>query len=471
MLFNSGLFFILFTIFIIVYSFIYQYKSARTIYVIIFSFYFYYKSSGFYLVILLFSILLDYLIAWYIHLQQDEKERKFWMIFSVCANIGLLCYFKYTKFFIENYSFLTGKAIPLSEIFLPIGISFYTFQTISYVVDVYNKKIEPAKNLWDYAFYMCFFPHLVAGPIVRASHFLPQIYKKLEIKRDEISEGIYLILKGLIKKAIIADYVSQYADLVFGSPSGYSGFENLIAIYAYTLQIYCDFSGYTDMAMGFAKLMGFDLGINFNSPYKANNLTDFWRRWHISLSSWLRDYVYIPLGGNKKGEVRQNLNLFATMLIGGLWHGASWKFVFWGALHGLGLVINKQWDKYFSNHKISKYRFTKILSWLITFHFVAFLWVFFRADNFNTALIVIQKAFNDLDYNYILPFIKVRTLFVIILIIGFASHFLSSNFKAKFISIFIKTPIWAKAIIVLFIIQLVLQIRSENVQPFIYFQF
>ena len=471
MLFNSGLFFILFTIFIIVYSFIYQYKSARTIYVIIFSFYFYYKSSGFYLVILLFSILLDYLIAWYIHLQQDEKERKFWMIFSVCANIGLLCYFKYTKFFIENYSFLTGKAIPLSEIFLPIGISFYTFQTISYVVDVYNKKIEPAKNLWDYAFYMCFFPHLVAGPIVRASHFLPQIYKKLEIKRDEISEGIYLILKGLIKKAIIADYVSQYADLVFGSPSGYSGFENLIAIYAYTLQIYCDFSGYTDMAMGFAKLMGFDLGINFNSPYKANNLTDFWRRWHISLSSWLRDYVYIPLGGNKKGEVRQNLNLFATMLIGGLWHGASWKFVFWGALHGLGLVINKQWDKYFSNHKISKYRFTKILSWLITFHFVAFLWVFFRADNFNTALIVIQKAFTDLDFNYILPFIIVRTLFVIILIIGFTTHFLSSNFKSKIISIFIKTPIWAKAIIVLFIIQMVLQIRSENVQPFIYFQF
>ena len=471
MLFNSGLFLILFTVFLSIYSFIYKFKLARTLYVVAFSFYFYFKSSGHYLVILLFSILLDYLVAWHIFLQTDERERKFWLIFSVTANVLLLLYFKYTNFFLENFSLLTKVPVPHLDLILPIGISFYTFQTISYVVDVYNRKIEPAKNLWDYAFYMSFFPHLVAGPIVRASHFLPQVYRKLIINKDEVSEGIYLVLKGLIKKAIIADYVSQYVDLVFGTPSGYSGFENLMAIYAYTLQIYCDFSGYSDMAMGFAKMTGFDLGINFNSPYQAKNLTDFWRRWHISLSSWLRDYIYIPLGGNRKGELNQNFNLFATMLIGGLWHGASWKFVFWGGAHGAGLIINKITDKIFKRNDLNKNTFLNIIGWLITFHFVAFLWVFFRAENFNAAIELIGKIFSSFDAAYILPFIKVRALLLLILIIGFAFHFLKNGLKNKMLVTFIKSPLIIKILLTIFIIQVVLQIRSENVQPFIYFQF
>ena len=473
MLFNSELFLLLFTVFIGIYALIYQHKTARTWYVIAFSLYFYYKSSGGYLVILLFSVLLDYLIAWHIHQHPNEKERRFWYLFSVTANLLLLAYFKYTNFFLENLSFLTGKPFQFQDLILPVGISFYTFQTISYVTDVYHRNIAPADNLGDYTFYMTFFPHLVAGPIVRASHFLPQLTSKITLTEARTHAGMYLVLKGLIKKAIIGDYVAQFADLVFSEPQHYSGFENWIAIYAYALQIYCDFSGYSDMAMGFANLMGFDLGENFRQPYQAVSLTDFWRRWHISLSRWLRDYVYIPLGGNRKGETRQQLYLLATMLIGGLWHGASWKFVFWGGMHGVGLVCHKYFEKYTRYLHIpagqqAGYRF--LAGWL-TFHFVAVLWVFFRASSFEMAGLVLQKAATEMDIRYLSPFLQGHALFVAVLLLGYGLLWLPPFRKEQVYERFAGLPLWAKAVVFLGVFQLVLQFRSETVQPFIYFQF
>lgn len=470
MLFNSGVFLVLFTLFITLYAVLYTHKTARVLYVLAFSLFFYYKSSGWYLLILLASIVGDYAIALIIHHSQRAGTKRIWLIVSVSANVALLGYFKYTGFFLQNLSFLSGEPFELLAIFLPIGISFYTFQTISYVVDVYKGEIKPATNLLDYAFYMSFFPHLVAGPIVRARHFLPQIRQDIHLTPPLISEGLFLVLKGLIKKAIIADYLAQYADSVFGQPEGYSGFENLMAIYIYTLQIYCDFSGYSDMAIGLAKVLGYDLGENFNSPYLSVNITEFWRRWHISLSSWLRDYVYIPLGGNRRGEQKQYLYLFLTMLAGGLWHGASWKFIFWGAMHGMGLIGHKLFIKY-TGDGLRNNILAGFLGWLLTFHFVAFLWVFFRAENFQSALTLIGRALFRTDWQYSGPFAQTHGLLCFMLAAGMLIHFIPRTVKENASFTFSTLSATGKALLLILVIQLVIQVRTENVQPFIYFQF
>ena len=472
MLFNGGQFLTLFTVFITIYAMLYRNKTARTIYVLVFSFFFYYKASGWYLLILLLSILIDFFVAFLIYGSKTKAMKTFWLVLSVCANVGLLCYFKYTNFFIDNYNSITGSHYSLLKIFLPIGISFYTFQTLSYVIDIYRGILVPTRSLLDYAFYMSFFPHLVAGPIVRAKDFLPQIHEHLVIDRQDVGEGFFLIIKGLIKKAIIANYVSQYADIVYGNPGGYSGFENLIAMYAYTLQIYCDFSGYSDMAIGIAKLMGFQLGDNFNTPYISKNITEFWRRWHISLSSWLRDYIYIPLGGNRKGEFNQYVFLFITMLIGGLWHGADWKFVLWGAVHGLGLALHKLWMKFTaSNTSFRNSRVWTFFSWALTFHFVAFLWIFFRAGSYADAILSIKMIFTHMDWNFFLPFVKVRGLLCILILVGYGIQFIPEKIKLNVRKQIGASHFVVKIFILLVAIQLILQIDLQGVQPFIYFQF
>ncbi len=382
MIFNSGVFLVLFILFISVYAFIHKNRKTVTLFVIAFSLLFYYKSSGWYLWILVFTTISDYAFALAIVRAKRLAYKKLWLTLSVGVSLGILAYFKYTNFLLENFSQIIDRNFQPLDIFLPIGISFYTFQSISYVLDVYWKKIEPTKNILDYAFFLTFFPQLVAGPIVKANLFLPQLRKPITIKREWVYSGLWLIMVGLFKKAVIADYIAQYNDLIFKSPTNYSGFENLMAVLGYSLQIYCDFSGYSDMAIGLGKIMGFDLGINFNFPYQAYNITDFWRRWHISLSSWLRDYLYIPLGGNRKGKVRMYVNLFITMLLGGLWHGAAWKFVFWGAGHGIGLAVHKA-SKPVLLDKIKPNLVVKFLSWALTFSFVIFLWIFFRANDIN----------------------------------------------------------------------------------------
>lgn len=471
LLFNSGFFLAVFTVFLIGYSYMYKMRNARTWYIVLFSLYFYYKSSGLYLSVLWTTIILDYFLAKAMHQSRNPGERKLFLLLSLLSSLGLLAFFKYTNFFIENINGLSGTEMPELDIFLPIGISFYTFQSISYVVDIYKREIPPARNFIDYAFYMSFFPHLVAGPIVRARYFLPQLEHPPVLEARPMFEGLYFILRGLIKKAIIANYIAQFNDVVFENPGGYSGLENLLAVYGYTLQIYCDFSGYSDMAMGIARLMGYDLGVNFNSPYHARNITDFWRRWHISLSSWLRDYVYIPMGGNRKGEERQLLHLLATMLIGGLWHGPSWNFVLWGALHGIGLVVHKLIMSISGKQQQPTPLALQILFSLLTFHFVAALWVFFRAEDLEKAIGVFGAILFNFNAEVLSYFFEARKLWLLVLAIGYFIILVPPAWKDKLRDAFIQMPLVAKALVFLLVVQLVIQLQGEGVQPFIYFQF
>ncbi|MEO1654903.1 MAG: MBOAT family protein, partial [Bacteroidota bacterium] len=413
----------------------------------------------------------NYFWAHFLHQYEGKKTRLQLLWVSIIFNCSFLLYFKYSNFFILNLNTASGSSFALIEdLILPVGISFYTFQTISYIVDVYRRSIKPCDNLLDFAFYLSFFPQLVAGPIVRAKDFLPQIHQKISFKKEDMGQGLYMILKGLVKKAIIADYVAQYVNLVYANPAGYSGFEHLMAMYAYTLQIYCDFSGYSDMAIGLALLMGFRLPDNFKSPYNAADITEFWRRWHITLSTWLRDYIYIPLGGNRKGEERQFANLMITMLVGGFWHGASWKFVFWGGMHGLGLIVHKIFNQTARSMEWSP-ELLRPIGWLINFHFVALLWIFFRAANFGDAAWSIHQMIFNLDWAYFIPFLQTRGLVFLFIVVGFALHFVRDMDKLKLAEYYSSLPVLAKAGILLLIVQIILQVQNENVQPFIYFQF
>lgn len=358
----------------------------RNVFLMAVSWFFYYKTSGIFLLILLFVTLSDWLIARQIHtcrkLAAEEKgnkakrrdrRAKWWLVLSVVIDLGLLCYFKYAYFFTNVVNDLLGTQFAVFDIFayvgngfsesgrfmvdkiiLPVGISFYLFQVISYTVDVYRGHIQPVKNILDFGFYVSFFPQLVAGPIVRANEFIPQLYRPFRLSKRLAGLAIFWILNGLIKKIVLSDYLAiNFIDRVFENPLLFTGFENLFALFAYSLQVYADFSGYTDIAIGIAMLMGFYLPQNFDSPYKSRNPQEFWRRWHMSLSRWLKSYLYIPLGGNRKilgKEVKDkiaagNFNSFITMLLGGLWHGASWNFVIWGALNGAGMIVYKIWAK------------------------------------------------------------------------------------------------------------------------------
>lgn len=326
MIFSSGLFLFLFLGFSLIYVLLQKRTTARLLFVSAFSYYFYYKSSGVYFFLLGIVTVSDFLLAARMDRTETRWKRKLLVVVSLCINLGLLCYFKYTNFFYEMLCPLWNGHYEAFDIFLPVGISFFTFQSLSYTIDVYRRDLKPLDNLLDYVFYVSFFPQLVAGPIVRARDFIPQIRQPLFVSGEMFGQGVFFIVSGLFKKAVISDYISiNFVERIFDNPSLYSGLENLFGVYGYALQIYCDFSGYSDMAIGIALLLGFRFPINFNSPYKSDSVTDFWHRWHISLSTWLRDYLYISLGGNRKGKLRTYLNLILTMLLGGLWHGASWN--------------------------------------------------------------------------------------------------------------------------------------------------
>lgn len=469
MLFSSGLFWILFLLFIPVYALLKRSKTKMVIFVVAFSLYFYYKSSGFFFLMLIGTSLVDWLVSKAIYSLRRRGAKLCMMWFSITLSLLILGYFKYANFFLWNWNAMVeGNFQPL-DIILPVGISFYTFQSISYVVDVYKGKIAPTRTWLEYLFFLSFFPALVAGPIVRADYFLPQLEKNEDAKLSDIYGGFWLIIVGIVKKALIADYISQYNDLIFNDPSLYSGVQTLMGVLGYTMQIYCDFSGYSDMAIGLALIMGFKLGINFNSPYQSRNLTEFWRRWHISLSSWLRDYVYIPLGGNRKGTIRTYVNNFLTMLIGGLWHGAAWKFVFWGGMHGVGLAVHKACKPILS--KIPDNFVTIFFSWLITFVYVSLLWVFFRAASFEDSVLIIGNIFKDFDWAQFPQFFEARKVWCIMMIALAVFHFIPQKWADFCMNVFIKSPWLLKLLVFLFVVQLVIEFMSEEVAPFIYFQF
>ncbi len=520
------------------YSLVYKNKnrSIRAGYLFAASLFFYYKSSGFFFFILLFSTLTDYFIGKWIFASKKESVRKLLVALSVVVNLLLLGYFKYAYFFIESLNTIlgtdfqvvnhlalwaneaTGTHFNVNQILLPVGISFFTFQTISYSVDVYRRETEPVKNLIDFGFYVSFFPQLVAGPIVRASGFIKQIYDDFHLSKREFGWAIFIILKGLVKKIFIGDYIAvNFVDRVFSDPITYSGFENLMALIGYSLQVYVDFSGYTDIAIGVALLMGYRLPQNFNSPYKAKNVGEFWKRWHMSLSSWLKDYLYIPIGGNRNGSVfsyislgiilaiivllagelilvpvfaliifvfailakffpkvkkniNTNINLMLTMLLGGLWHGASWQFIIWGGLNGVGLVVYKFWRKIspWEQHSNWLANFWKIV---ITFSFITFTRIFFRSESMRVVKGMMHQIGSEFKLA-IIPQVLVAYKWVfLVMAFGFFVHWLSENLKEKITDWFIGTPLWLKAVISAVVVILVYQSITSDMQPFIYFQF
>ena len=469
MLFSSGLFWFLFILFLPVYIGLKKSKPKMVLFVIGFSLFFYYKSSGLFFLMLIATSLLDWMLSWAIFKSATRGRKLALMWLSICISLSILGYFKYANFFLWNWNAMVeGNFQPL-DIILPVGISFYTFQSISYVVDVYKRKIVPTRSWFDYLFFLSFFPALVAGPIVRADYFLPQIRKNEEADAEMIWGGLWLVIIGIIKKALIADYISQYNDLIFNDPQIYTGLQAFMGVVGYTMQIYCDFSGYSDMAIGLALIMGFRLGTNFDSPYQSRNLTEFWRRWHISLSSWLRDYVYIPLGGNRKGTLRTYVNNFLTMLIGGLWHGAAWKFVFWGAMHGAGLAVHKACKPILV--RIPDNAATVFFSWLLTFIYVSFLWVFFRAADFSDSILIIRNIFTDFHLWQLPQFFEARTLWCLMMLALIIMHFVPQRWADVLQVKYINAHWLVKLVIFVAVVQLVVEFMVAEVQPFIYFQF
>ncbi len=470
MLFSSGTFWALFLVFMPVYGMLRRRFWQMVVFVVAFSFFFYYKSSGIFVCLLGATSAVDWLLSKAIARPgASRRVRRLCVAASLLTSLGILAYFKYANFFLWNINAMAGSNFQPLDLVLPVGISFYTFQSVSYIIDVYKGRVAPTATWLEYAFFLSFFPALVAGPIVRADYFLPQIRENRHATRSEVYTGLWLIILGVVKKAIIADYIAQYNDLIFQTPGGYSGFETLMGIIGYTMQIYCDFSGYSDMAIGIALIMGFKLAKNFDFPYKARNLTDFWRRWHISLSTWLRDYIYIPLGGNRKGTARTYLNNFATMLIGGLWHGAAWKFVFWGAMHGAGLAVHKASKPVLG--RIGDSWPVRAASWLVTMTFVALLWVFFRADSWADSWTVVSSVFRDFSAAYIPAFAAARSLWLILMLVIVVSHCLPTRFWESAQAWFVRSPWIVKLLIFIVVVQLVIELRTESVSPFIYFQF
>ncbi len=391
MLFNSYEYIFLFLPFIF---FIYFYLLKKRllvgakVFLVFASLFFYSWWNPLYLPIILISMFFNYNVGNILSQDSDAKvDKKYIFLFGIVSNISLLGYFKYRDFFIENFNYIWNENVGLYHLALPLGISFFTFQQISYLVDSYKKQTHEYDFL-NYALFVTFFPQLIAGPIVHHKEMMPQFASKWNMvkKYRNIATGIFIFSIGLFKKVVIADSFAKMANTGFDKIEVLNFIEAWTTSFAYTFQLYFDFSGYTDMAMGAALLFNIKLPINFNSPYKATSIQDFWRRWHITLSHFLRDYIYIPLGGSYKGEVRTYLNLLVTFLIGGLWHGAGWNFVFWGFLHGMALIIHRIWKKLgFSLHKI--------VAWFITINFINFSWVFFRAKNWDDAIKVIKGMF------------------------------------------------------------------------------
>lgn len=402
-----------------------------------------------------------------------KSIRKLFVVLSLILNLGLLAYFKYTNFFGEVIASLTGGEFARLDIFLPVGISFFTFQSLSYTIDIYRGQINPLKRLLDYAFYVSFFPQLVAGPIVRARDFLPQIHRPLFVSKEMFGRGVYFIICGLFKKAVISDYISvNFVERIFANPTLYSGVENLMGLYGYALQIYCDFSGYSDMAIGIALLLGYHFNINFDSPYKSASITEFWRRWHISLSSWLKDYLYISLGGNRKGKFRQYLNLIITMFLGGLWHGASWNFVVWGMFHGLALAFHKAWMSITGRKKGEQSKGIKrFFGVIITFHFVCFCWIFFRNTSFQNSMDMIEQITTNFHPEVFMQLVDGYWRVFALMLLGFILHFTPVKWENGLANGIIRLPFLGKVLVLVALIYLVIQVKSSEIQPFIYFQF
>ncbi len=468
LLFNSGFFIFLFLGFLAAYRVLLPYQRLRILWVTLFSLYFYYKCAGIYWLLHVVIVVVDFHLARWMEAADSRQKKVGLLVISLIVNLGMLVYFKYNVYS-ELWSELSGNPFDPMKVFLPVGISFFTFQSLSYTIDVYRGELKALHSMLDYAFFVTFFPQMVAGPIVRAADFLPQIHKIPVITREDFGRGIFLICTGLFKKAVISDYISaNFVDRVFDSPLQYTGLENLFAVYGYAMQIYCDFSGYSDMAIGIALIIGFKFPINFDSPYQSRSITEFWRRWHISLSTWLRDYLYVPLGGNRKGRVRTYVNLMITMVLGGLWHGAALRYIIWGALHGVALAAER-----FVKQNISSAPgvFRQLFGGIITFHFVCFCWIFFRAPGLDNVHAMLSQIWYNFEPQYFATFLEGYATVIFWLALGYGLHLLPRTWELWTEKKFTAMPLLVKALLVALIAVLIMQVKSAEVQPFIYFQF
>ncbi len=490
MLFNTIDFIIFFIIVLSSISIIKQ-RKFQHLFLLAASYFFFYYTSNYLIILLVFSTLLDFYLGNAIYRSNDLFRRKLLLILSLSGNLGLLGFFKYADFAILQFNILgnyidLSNEIPFLNLALPIGISFYTFQTISYTVDIYRKSLTPSKSFWEFALFVAFFPQLVAGPIVRAKDFLPQLREKIDkletgtklrqiiIHNANLKFGITLMAFGFLKKMFFADNIAPLVNEVFAQPTGLDSFAIIFGTIAFGIQIYGDFSGYTDIAIGAALILGFKLPINFNKPYFAISPSDFWNRWHISLSSWLRDYLYIPLGGNKKSNYRTYFNLFAVMFLGGLWHGASWNFVIWGMLHGSYLAIHRVVSNKFPKLKIHpffKSKPGKIISILITQYFVFLAWIPFRQENTDYMLYMMSKfIFISTDLESINSFLSGHKFSIFLIILFIVLNYISYTKKDLLKTISeLRLFYWG---LILFTIMLGIFLTYEgNQEAFIYFRF
>lgn len=454
------------------------------------SYFFYYYSSNYLLTLIFVSTLLDFYVGRAIWNSKSITQKKLFLIVSLCGNLGLLGFFKYADFAIMQFNFLGNSLnlyseIPLLNLVLPIGISFYTFQSLSYTIDIYRGKLEPSKTLHEFALFVAFFPQLVAGPIIRASDFLPQLREKIQnyetgarlrqvvIQNQHLKLGITIMAFGFLKKMFFADNIAPLVNDVFANPIGSDSFSIIMGTIGFGIQIYGDFAGYSEIAIGAALILGFKFPVNFNKPYFASSPSDFWRRWHISLSTWLRDYLYIPLGGNRKSHERTYFNLMAVMFLGGLWHGASWNFVIWGVLHGAYLAIHKLFaDKFpLQSKNFLKSRTDKIIAILITQFFVFLAWIPFRVKDFDAALYSMQKfVFFDFRTDGMLPLLDEHKIPVLLIGLFFVMHFIS-YMRPNLIEKISKFKLRNWAIIITIITCSILFLYDGNPQDFLYFRF
>lgn len=474
MLFNSFIF-LLFLASILPVFYLIKSKKGKNLFLLIISYLFYGYWDWRFCLLLAFSTCVDYYIGNKLHLAQNPKNRKKLLYLSLISNLGILGFFKYFNFFTESFqSLLAQFNVSLDylhlNIILPVGISFYTFQTLSYTIDIYRKKLTPTNNFIDFSLFVAFFPQLVAGPIERAKHILPQLSKKLHPSKIQIEKGVILIVTGLFRKVIIGDTAGKYVDHIFGNLEFYKSSEIVCALILFSIQIYADFSGYSHIARGTAKLLGIELMKNFEQPYLSRNITEFWRRWHISLSAWLRDYIYIPLGGNRKGKNRAYMNIMITMLIGGLWHGASWNFVIWGGLHGLYLIIHKiiTKNKKINTNKIESLNVKTLIKIISSNALVLFTWIFFRSNSWETTKLFFIKIIYWEESEFTLKFISITIAYISLTLLLDSFEYITehhaylSGIKKKEISIGILSA--------LFLVTLIYMAQS-NPSPFVYFQF
>lgn len=532
-------FWLFFIAVMVLFSLIHKHFLARSFFLTVVSIFFYFKTSGLFVILLSLSLIGNYFFGKAVFNAKSDTMKKWIVGIAAFLNLAVLGYFKYAYFFTESFndmfqtnfeifnhfsywgnSFLDGNYFNVDKIILPVGISFFTFQSISYFVDIYRKEIKPVSNFFDYTFFVTFFPQLVAGPIVRAKDFIPQIRQPYSLDKNDFSGAIIQIVKGILKKVVLADYIAvHFIDKIVDTPEAFPGFVSVLAMWGYSLQIYGDFSGYTDIAIGLSRLMGFKLLENFNSPYKATSVADFWRRWHKSLGSWLRDYLYIPLGGNRTGGfgtylattiifvflifitqwyelifvyaglttiyiigvlvipnfkryVHRDLNILITMVVGGLWHGASENFVVWGAMNGSALIIYNYWKKIspYENKNWLIVHFWKIF---LTFNFITFTRLWFRLEGDGAPMAMLDQIWNHFDFKWN-TFVKVldtyQSVFWVMLV-GYIIHWLPQKVKDIWERLFTSFPLPLQVFSVAIIIILMYQAVSDTFKPFVYFQF